>query len=65
MDQLAHMVLALKAQGVSVLLSEQNLPFAARVCDRAYVLEKGVVRFHDSMQALHADTAAWHAFLGL
>jgi branched-chain amino acid transport system ATP-binding protein len=48
-----------------VLLSEQNLPFAARVCDRAYVLEKGVVRFHDSMQALHADTAAWHAFLGL
>ena len=65
LDQLAHMIKALKAQGVSMLLSEQNLPFAARVSDRAYVLEKGVVRFHGSMQALQADTRAWHAFMGI
>jgi len=36
-------VRALKAQGVSVLLSEQNLPFAEAVADRAYLIEQGQV----------------------
>ena len=39
-----RMILELKAQGVSVLLSEQNLSFAGRVADRIYELEKGQIR---------------------
>ena len=38
-EQMAQMILELKAQGVSILLSEQNLHFAELVSDRAYVLE--------------------------
>ena len=34
-EQMAHMILALKAQGVSILLSEQNMHFAELVSDRA------------------------------
>jgi len=40
-EQMANMILELKAQGVSILLSEQNMHFAELVSDRAYVLEKG------------------------
>jgi branched-chain amino acid transport system ATP-binding protein len=54
-EQMAQMILALKAQGVSILLSEQNLHFAALVADRAYVLEKGQIRFEGTMAELAAD----------
>jgi len=45
----------LKAQGVGILLSEQNLPFAQRVSDRAYVLEKGQIGFAGTMAELAAQ----------
>jgi branched-chain amino acid transport system ATP-binding protein len=44
-EQMARTILELKTQGVTVLLCEQNLHFARQVADRAYVLEKGRVRF--------------------
>jgi branched-chain amino acid transport system ATP-binding protein len=44
-EQMVRMILALKKQGVSILLSEQNVHFARLVSDRVYVLEKGHVRF--------------------
>ena len=54
-EQMVHMILALKAEGVSILLSEQNMPFAELVSDRAYVLEKGQIRFEGSMAELSAN----------
>ena len=51
-EQMAHMILALKSQGVSILLSEQNIHFAELVSDRAYVLEKGQIRYEGSMADL-------------
>lgn len=42
-DQMADMVLALKAQGVGVLLSEQNTAFADAISDRRYQLAQGVL----------------------
>jgi branched-chain amino acid transport system ATP-binding protein len=53
-EQMAHMIVELKREGLSVLLSEQNIPFAAAVSDRAYVLEKGQVRFEGTMAELQA-----------
>lgn len=55
-EQMAHMILDLKARGVSILLSEQNIHFAQWVSDQVCVLEKGVVRFSGSMAEL--DDAA-------
>jgi branched-chain amino acid transport system ATP-binding protein len=42
-EQMGEMILALKRQGVSVLLSEQNTHFAQWVSDRSYTLDRGVL----------------------
>jgi branched-chain amino acid transport system ATP-binding protein len=42
-EQMGDMILALKRQGVSVLLSEQNTHFAQWVSDRSYTLDRGVL----------------------
>ncbi len=64
-EQMAQMILALKAQGVSILLCEQNLHFAELVCDRAYVLEKGQIRHQSSMAELAANADVRRAYLSL
>ena len=56
-------LLALKARGQTILLSEQNLRFATRLADRAYVLEQGHVRYAGTIAALMADEAVRHAYL--
>jgi branched-chain amino acid transport system ATP-binding protein len=64
-EQMAQMILELKAQGVSILLSEQNLHFAALVCDRAYVLEQGQIRHHGPMAELAASDGLRRTWLGV
>jgi len=54
-DQMAAAIRALKKEGLSVLLSEQNLHFAAEVSDRAYIIEKGRIRFGGTMAELAAS----------
>jgi branched-chain amino acid transport system ATP-binding protein len=64
-EQMAHMILELKAQGVSILLSEQNMHFAELVSDRAYVLEKGQLRFEGSMAELTANESVRRDYLSV
>ena len=64
-EQMAQMILALKQQGVSILLSEQNMHFAALVSDRAYVLEKGPIRHQAPMAELVRDDVVRRTYLGL
>ncbi|MBP8229086.1 MAG: ABC transporter ATP-binding protein [Xylophilus sp.] len=64
-EQMVGMILALKNQGVSILLSEQNMHFAALVADRAYVLEKGQIRYEGPMAELMANTDVRQAYLGV
>ena len=64
-EQMAHMILELKAQGVSILLSEQNMHFAELVSDRAYVLEKGQIRYQASMAELAANEEVRRAYLSV
>ena len=52
LEQMAQTILALKSQGLSVLLSEQNVHFARLVSDRVYLLEKGQLRWQGSMAQL-------------
>ncbi len=54
-DQMARAIRALKREGLSVLLSEQNLHFATEVSDRAYIIEKGQMRFAGTMAELAAN----------
>jgi branched-chain amino acid transport system ATP-binding protein len=64
-EEMARMIVALKAAGVAILLSEQNLHFARLVSDRAVVLEKGEVRFDGTMAALMADEALLRTHLSM
>ena len=63
--QMINMVHALKKQGVSILLSEQNMDFARQVCDRVYILEKGQIQYEGSMQALARDARAKADYLAV
>jgi branched-chain amino acid transport system ATP-binding protein len=64
-EQMAHMILALKARGASILLSEQNFHFARLVSDRAYVLEKGQIMYEGSMHELARNEDIQRAYLSV
>ncbi|MGH7399028.1 MAG: ABC transporter ATP-binding protein [Candidatus Rokuibacteriota bacterium] len=60
---LGDQIAALKREGLTILLSEQNLKFAARLADRAYVIEKGEIRFEGPMATLMGDEALRRKYL--
>jgi branched-chain amino acid transport system ATP-binding protein len=64
-DQMADAVRRMKAEGIAVLLCEQNLHFAATISDRAYIIEKGAIRHEGTMAAIAADTALREQYLGV
>jgi branched-chain amino acid transport system ATP-binding protein len=64
-EQMAQTIMELKAQGVSILLSEQNMHFAELVSDRAYVLEKGQIRHQSSMVELSVNEEVRRAYLSV
>jgi branched-chain amino acid transport system ATP-binding protein len=64
-EQMANTILELKKEGLSILLSEQNMVFAELVSDRAYVLEKGEIRWQGTMAALAVDSAVQRSYLTL
>ena len=49
---LADMIIRIRAEGVTVLLAEQNLHFCAKVADRGYVIDKGSVKYEGKMSDL-------------
>src|SRR5262249_40433302 len=64
-EQMAAMIVELKKEGLSVLLSEQNIHFAQLVCDRVYVLEKGQLQCEGAMAALARDADAQRRLLAV
>ena len=64
-EQMANTILELKQQGLSILLCEQNIHFAALVSDRVYVLEKGHICWHGGIAALIDDRDLQRAFLAV
>ena len=64
-EQMANSIRALKGEGLCVLLSEQNLHFSQAVADRAYIIEKGQIRFGGSMAELTADASLREQYLSV
>jgi branched-chain amino acid transport system ATP-binding protein len=62
-EQMANTIVELKKEGLSILLSEQNVHFARLVADRVYVLEKGQIRWHGSMSQLMDNLDVQRAYL--
>ncbi|HEX5867882.1 MAG TPA: ABC transporter ATP-binding protein [Beijerinckiaceae bacterium] len=56
-ELMAQAIAAMKRDGIAVLLSEQDLHFAASVSDRAYVIEQGQIRYEGSIEELSRNEA--------
>ena len=64
-EQMAKAITTLKREGLSVLVSEQNLHFAKLVCDRAYIIEKGHVMYEGTFGDLEAHPEVRQKYLAL
>lgn len=64
-EQMARAILSIKASGLAVVLSEQNMHFASLVSDRACVIEKGQVRYSGMMAELRANEDIRRNYLAL
>jgi len=64
-EQMIAAILEMKRQGLSLLISEQNLQFARLVADRAAVIEKGRIRFAGPMAEFDARPDIRDAYLAL
>lgn len=64
-EKIADTILELKKQGLSILLSEQNIGFAEIVADRACLLEKGQIRWTGTMAELARSPEIQRSYLML
>ena len=62
-EQMAATIVELKKEGLSILLSEQNIHFARLVSDRIYLLEKGQIRWQGSMAQVDTNLEVQRAYL--
>ena len=63
--ELEVQVRRLKAEGMPILLSEQNSSFTLKLSDRAYILEKGHVRWGGDCSELGKDSVIIKKYLGV
>jgi len=64
-EQMAQTILGLKKEGLTVLISEQNLHFARLVADRALIVESGTRRFDGTFAELDASPEIMDTYLSV
>ena len=64
-EQMVDAILTMKKEGVSIVVSEQNLHFARLISDRAYIIERGRICFGGTMAELAARPDISDAHLSL
>jgi branched-chain amino acid transport system ATP-binding protein len=64
-DQVLTVICALKDDGLTILLVEQNARAALAIADRAYVLETGIVTLSGNAAEIQADRRVREAYLGI
>src|SRR3984957_18153626 len=63
--QMVDAILTMKKEGVSMIVSEQNLHFAKLISDRAYIIERGRICYSGTMSELDARPDIRDAHLAL
>lgn len=53
-EQMVEAIMTMKKEGVSIVVSEQNLHFANLISDRAYIIERGRICFSGTMKELES-----------
>ena len=64
-EDMARAILTLKTEGLSILLSEQNLHFARLIADRVAIIERGRIAAIGSLAELDARPEVYEAFLAV
>lgn len=64
-EEMVRVILQLKTDGLTVLLSEQNLHFAQAVADRAVIIEHGSVQYEGTLADLDAHPEIRDAYLSV
>ena len=64
-DHLGEQIARLKAEGLTILLAEQNVDFSLELADRVYVLEKGHIRYQGSAREFREDASIRQQYLAL
>jgi branched-chain amino acid transport system ATP-binding protein len=64
-QQIGKTIGALKAQGFTILLVEQNFRFASTVADRYYIMEHGKIVNQFANSELDSKLATLHEYLGV
>ncbi|MEI9475298.1 MAG: ABC transporter ATP-binding protein [Deltaproteobacteria bacterium] len=62
---LCQQLCQIKSEGVSLVLSEQNMLLAKTICDRVYIIEKGTIPYHGTVQELQANKAIAKTYLAV
>ena len=60
---LREQIAKLKAEGLTILLCEQNLRFATALCERVYVIDTGHLRFAGTFKELEENVDVKRAHL--
>lgn len=63
--ELEQQVRSLKSDGMPILLSEQNSAFTLKLSDRAYILEKGQVKWEGGVEELQGKPEILKKYLGV
>jgi branched-chain amino acid transport system ATP-binding protein len=63
-EKVFEVIRAVAAEGMTVLLVEQNAKLALELCSRGYVMESGAITLADSATKLLADPRVRAAYLG-
>jgi len=64
-EQMAAAILAMKREGLALVISEQNLRFARLISDRAVIIEKGRIRYTGTIAELEANPEIRDAYLAV
>jgi branched-chain amino acid transport system ATP-binding protein len=64
-EDMAAAILAMKREGLSLVISEQNLHFARLISDRAVIIERGRVHFSGTIAELEANPEVKEAYLAV
>ncbi len=64
-EEMFNLIAQLRADGLAVLLVEQNVVQSLAIADRAYVMENGSIRFSGTSAELLASDTLRQAYLGV
>ncbi len=62
---LVEAIRQIQAEGITLLIADQNLKFARRVGDRGYIMEKGRIRYAGRLEELWANSEVVRKYLAV